>query len=139
MFAKTALLINCEHTAVALTPNDPATGAEGIRPTNSLNALLWYAGSPRLRSVAAKDFDEFGVVRFLEPNRTGFGENGTIYKFAPSLQVTDIGVFNHSDRETVDLVPATGLAAVTRAYAKIIDEVNGIDLKDIVGSSGDGN
>jgi hypothetical protein len=30
----------------------------------------------------------------------------------------------HSDQDTIDWVPAAGLEAVTRAYAKIIDQVN---------------
>jgi hypothetical protein len=38
----------------------------------------------------------------------------------------------HSDRETAEFVPPTGLAASTRAYAKIITDVNQLGLKDIV-------
>ena len=33
-------------------------------------------------------------------------------------------VYFHTDRETPDTVPWTGLQATTRAYAKIVDEVN---------------
>ncbi len=34
----------------------------------------------------------------------------------------------HSDLETPDTVPWTGLEATTRAYARLIDEVNKHDL-----------
>jgi hypothetical protein len=37
----------------------------------------------------------------------------------------------HTAADTPDNVPWTGLEAVTRAYAKIIDEVNAIPLSDL--------
>jgi hypothetical protein len=37
----------------------------------------------------------------------------------------------HSDHETSEIIPPTGLESVTRAYAKIIAGVNGLDLKDL--------
>jgi hypothetical protein len=45
--------------------------------------------------------------------------------------VIENGLYWHSDHETSELAPAPGLAAVTRAYAKIITDVNGIDLKGL--------
>jgi hypothetical protein len=66
------------------------------------------------------------------PNRNG----GRVARWAstsntPSLQLIDQGFYWHSDHETSDLIPAPGLEATTRAYAKIITDVNGIDLKDL--------
>jgi hypothetical protein len=40
-------------------------------------------------------------------------------------------MYFHSDGETPETVPWTGLEAITRAYAKIIDDVNDLDLKDL--------
>jgi hypothetical protein len=40
-------------------------------------------------------------------------------------------MYFHSDAETPATVPAPGLAATTRAYVKIIEEVNRLDLKDL--------
>jgi hypothetical protein len=40
-------------------------------------------------------------------------------------------MFFHSDHETADTVPWTGLEAITRAYAKIIDGVNTLPLSDL--------
>ena len=47
------------------------------------------------------------------------------------MQLIDTGLYWHSDRETPDIIPAEGLAATTRAYAKIIADVNAVDLKDL--------
>src|SRR6516225_11405598 len=55
-----------------------------------------------------------------------------IYQLAPSLQLIEGNLYWHSDRETADVVPATGLAASTRAYAKIIADVNALNLKDLM-------
>jgi hypothetical protein len=37
----------------------------------------------------------------------------------------------HSDQETADTISASGLAAVTRTYAKVIAETDAIDLKEM--------
>jgi hypothetical protein len=40
-------------------------------------------------------------------------------------------MFFHSDFETAETVPPPGLAATTRAYAKIIEDVNKLELSDL--------
>jgi len=40
-------------------------------------------------------------------------------------------MYFHTDGETPETVPWTGLEAATRAYARIVDGVNGLDLKDL--------
>jgi len=47
------------------------------------------------------------------------------------MQLIDTGLYWHSDREKPDIIPAAGLAATTRAYAKIIADVNGVDRQDL--------
>jgi len=37
----------------------------------------------------------------------------------------------HSDRETSETISTTGLAAVTRTYAKVIADTNSIELKEL--------
>jgi hypothetical protein len=56
---------------------------------------------------------------------------GRYYQNAPSLQVIDTGLYWHSDHETSEIIPPTELAAVTRAYAKIITEVNKLSLSEL--------
>jgi hypothetical protein len=49
----------------------------------------------------------------------------------PTVTSTDFNMYFHSDGETPETVPWTGLEATTRAYARIIDDVNKLDLKDL--------
>jgi hypothetical protein len=47
------------------------------------------------------------------------------------VEVNDFNMYFHTDGETPEKVPWTGLEASTRAYAKIIEEVNKLDLRDL--------
>ncbi len=128
MFAKTALIINCEHTSA----EQLVYRGGAIRRTNTTVPLRWYVGgSPRLEQIAVKAYDAFGVATYAEPEPTAGGEMGPYYQLAPSLQLIEGNLYWHSDRETAEFVPPTGLAASTRAYAKIITDVNQLDLKDL--------
>jgi Peptidase family M28 len=129
-FSKTALMINDEHPSEVLTHG----GAAGW--TNSMIPLEWYAGGasrPKLEKIAADAFREFGAAIWTEPSQTPpAGDLGRFYWFLPGLvaQSNDF-IDMHTTQDTPDNVPWTGLEAVTRAYAKIIDEVNKLDLKDL--------
>jgi hypothetical protein len=131
LFAKTAVLFNCEHTGLADyvwyygVPNV-------IRPTNAIGPLSWYVGgTSKLMDIASKDFDDFGIPTETNSLPAGGGEIGRYYWYAPSIQLLDTGYVWHSDHETDDTISAAGLAAVTRAYAKIIDQTDSIPLKDL--------
>lgn len=41
--------------------------------------------------------------------------------------------FYHTSMDTPDLVPAAGLQSAVQAFAKIVDEVNRMDLRDAQG------
>jgi hypothetical protein len=131
VFAKSALLINCEHTATAQT----YLLGEDIRMANMYTGMLWYAGGssrPRLQDIAVKAFHEFGVVTYSAPEQAApGGEMSRLWQHVPGVQASDYNQFFHSDHETAETVPWTGLQAITRAYAKIIDGVNTLDLKDL--------
>ncbi len=128
VFANTALLINSEHTAAGQLISYNGT----VRRANMQTPVMWYVGgSAKLEEIVVKAYDAFGVATYAVPERTAAGEMGRYYQFAPSLQVIDTGLYWHSDHETPDLIPPTGLAAVTRAYARIITDVNSLDLKDL--------
>jgi hypothetical protein len=129
VFAKTALIINCEHTSAEQLIYRGGT----IRRSNTTVPLRWYVGgSPKLEQIAAKAYGEFGVATYAEPEPMAGGEMGPYYQLAPSLQLIEGNLYWHSDRETAEVVPATGLAASTRAYAKIIADVNQLELKDLI-------
>lgn len=135
LFAKTALFVNCEHTSSV----DSYITSQGLAWTNTTMPLLWYGGGPsrpKLQAVAARVFAEFGVPTFAQPtgHKPPFGELGFFYHITPGVEVEALGFhYFHTDLDTPEAVPWTGLASVTRAYAKIIDEVNKIDLKELQG------
>jgi len=128
VFAKTALIINCEHTA----GNEMVLNNGVIQKSNWPSTLTWYVGgSPNLEQIAMHAYASFGVPTYEIPARTPAGEIGRIYQLAPAIQLIDTGLYWHSDHETSEIIPPTGLEASTRAYAKIINEINGLDLKDL--------
>ena len=47
-----------------------------------------------------------------------------VFRGVPGVATSEFYHYFHSDQETPDTVPWTGLEATTRAYARIIDEVN---------------
>jgi len=131
LFKKTALLINAEHTAAA----QPELLGEAIRLVNTEAGFLWYGGGnqrPKLQTAAIKAFEQFGVPIYAEPeNSVPGGEASRLAQFVPAVQASNYNMYFHSDVETPATVPAPGLAATTRAYVKIIEEVNKLDLKDV--------
>jgi peptidase M28-like protein len=129
LFAKTALSINCEHPSTIQTYARPRyiTG-DAVHWSNMYTAQQWYAGGPsrpELTRIAVAAFKEFGVPLLAEPNaRPPAGDLGRLYRFTPGVATSEFFHYFHTDRETPDTVPWTGLHATTRAYARIIDEVN---------------
>jgi Peptidase family M28 len=131
LFAKTALMINAEHTS---TMQLYLLG-EAIRRANMHTGLLWYAGGPsrpKLQDAAVRAFHDFGVVTYAEPERAApGGEMSRLWPYVPGVQGSDYNMYFHSDAESADTVPWTGLESITRAYAKIIDAVSLLDLSDL--------
>jgi hypothetical protein len=128
LFAKNALLINCEHTAAT----DLVIGNQTITKANWAAPLNWYVGgSKKLEDIAVKAYATFGVPVDEIPSRTPAGEIGRIYQFSPSIQLIGTGLFWHSDRETTAITPAPALANTTRAYAKIIADIDKVSLQDL--------
>jgi hypothetical protein len=128
VFAKTALLINCEHTAV----NELVIGNQTITKSNWGATLDWYiGGSRKLEDIVVKAYSAFGVATDEIPARTPAGEIGRIYQLAPSIQLIGTGLYWHSERENADIIPAPALANVTRAYAKIIADIDTVSLQDL--------
>jgi hypothetical protein len=127
-FSKTALMINAEHPAEVMTHG----GTAG--PTTAAVPLEWYAGGrPQLQKIAAEAFKAFGVPIWAEPSpRPPGGDLGRFYWFVPGVVAQSNDFANmHTANDSPEVVSPSGLEAVTRAYAKIIDGVNRIDLKDL--------
>ena len=125
-FAKTALMINDEHPSEALIH-----GNDGW--SNTTVPLDWYAGGssrPELEKIAGDAFHELGVSVWAHPSQTPpSGDLGPFYWFLPGVvaQANDFR-YMHTNGDTPEDVPWSGLESVTRAYAKIVDEVNKLPL-----------
>jgi hypothetical protein len=133
LFAKTALFINAEHTSTLST--FVQLGQNRVRRINTYTGMLWYAGGvgrPKLQDIAAQAFRDFGVSTYAEPETAPpNGEADGLWPHAPIVQLSDYNLFFHTEEDRATYVPWTGLEATTRAYAKIIDRVNGLDLDEL--------
>ena len=128
MLNKTAVILNCEH----ISHNDLLQWSTHLRPSNVIQERRWWVnGSERLMDITLSAFKEFGVGIVAEMDTSATGDMGHIDRDAPSLQVIDSPEIKHTDADIAERVPEVGLAAVARAYAKIIDEVNKLDRKDL--------
>lgn len=124
-----ALLINAEHTSHALVDYF----GNVLYPTNALGTFTWTVnGSRELSDIANRTFDEFGIPR-RDQMGGPTGEIGRVRNFVPSVALMHAEVLLHSNAETEESIPASGLAATARAYAKIIERVNELDLSELEG------
>jgi len=129
MFAKTALLINLEHTAQVAT----YLVGEAFITSNQVSARRWFVGgSDRLRDIVLKTFREYGLALYSRPEGRPGGELGRVFTDAPSFHIIDHTVY-HTDMDTLAAVPAYGMEQSARAFAKIIDQVNTVGLRDLRG------
>ena len=133
LFAKTALAINVEHPSTVQTQSRPRYyNANEIVWGNTYMPQQWYAGGPsrpELEKIAANAFKQFGATMDLYPNPTPpASDMSSFFQFLPGIDTGEYHHYFHTDLETPQTVPWTGLEASTRAYAKIIDEVNKLPL-----------
>ena len=125
MLEKTALMINCEHIA----PTQFVAFNTELRLTNTVTPRRWWVhGSQQLLDLTLDAYRTFGVSVIGEMDGRATGKMMAIDKAAPSVQLICSPEHKHTDGDIPGLVPAVGLEAVARAYAKLIDEVNTLDL-----------
>jgi len=132
VLAKTAYLINLEHTGHARVERS----GNSLYTVNVQGTFGWGAtGSPAAIGIATRAYDLFLVPRRPGVNSGGPGaESNLIAPFvAASTGVIHAAPFYHTDAEAADTVPASGIEAVTRAYAKIIDDVNRLSIAELRG------
>lgn len=132
-FAKAALLINSEHTGQTSADFYGYT----LLPTNAPWNFDWYAGGgPKLAPIVTKDWDLFGISRYVKATASGSGDLGALDHLAPSIDLIQATPFYHSDHDTLDSISLWGIEAVTRSYAKIIDDLNKVALADLAWPAG---
>ena len=124
---KAVLLINAEHTAHALVDRF----GDELCTTNAIGPFSWQInGSNKLAEITLQTFDEFGIPRWAETGGP-VGEIRTIADLVPSIVLMHAGVLLHTNIETTEAIPAASLAATTRAYAKIIEQVNSMSQAEL--------
>ena len=129
MFSKTALLLNCEHTAQVAT----FLVGDTLYASNQVSARRWFVGgSAQLKTLVMKDFKDYGMALYSRPEGRPGGELSQVYTDAPSLHIIDHTVY-HTDLDTLNAVPAAGLEQSAHVFARIIDDVNTLDLAALVG------
>ncbi len=136
LFDRTALVINAEHPSTVQTQvRARYLRRDEISWANTYMPQQWYAGGPsrpNLQAIVVRAFKEFGVSILLKPNdRPPAGDLGRLYRFTPGVATSEFFHYFHTDLETPETVPWTGLEATTRAYARIIDEVNRLPLSEL--------
>jgi len=133
LFAKTALAINVEHPSTVQTQSRPRYyNANEIVWGDTYMPQQWYAGGPsrpELQQIAVNAFREFGATMALYPSPVPpASDMSSFFRFLPGIDTSEFHHYFHTDLETPQTVPWTGLEASTRAYAKIVDEVNKLPL-----------
>ena len=126
-FSNTAIILNCEH------PSETQTYLldSGIMTSNSIAARRWYVnGSPALKNAITTTLRDYGVSVYAQPEVRPGGELSAVYDMAPSFHVIE-HIFYHSTIDTIAMVPASGITATGRAYAAIIDKVNGMSIAQL--------
>jgi len=128
--ANTVLAINAEHVSVVQTYYDRR--APVLRNSDNIDARRWWVnGSPALAKITLDAWRDFGVTIYDDMENNASGDMGPMDRDVPSIQLIESAAYYHTDADTPDHVPAPGLAAVARAYAKIIDQVNQLEKSDL--------
>ena len=128
LLENTALMINCEHIAPTQFVN---FNTEMRRSTTITPRRWWVHGSQRLLDITLDAYRTFGVSLISPMDGRATGEMMAIDKEAPSLQVIRSPEHKHTDGDIMELVPGVGVEAVARSFAKIIDEVNKLDISQL--------
>jgi hypothetical protein len=129
--SRTALVINCEHVSVTQTYFDRS--GPFMHNSDNIDARRWWVnGSSQLASTALAAWKLFGVTVYDTMDSSASGDMGAIDRDVPTIQLIESAVYYHTDHDTPAIVPAAGLEAVARAYAKIVDQVNKLDRSQVM-------
>ncbi len=128
-WSKTALIINAEHVATTQVYRFDRL----LVRSNAATAHRFYVGGgPKLHDILFNDFSLFGMGLYEAPQIRPSGDLSRLVDVAPGIEVIESNEFYHSNMDD-DAVPAVGLEGIARAYAKIVDDVNQLDLSQLAG------
>ncbi len=130
--ARTALAINLEHVAAVRSKY----WGNQLRMTTAVSPMRWWVwGSKSLMDIALGSFSRFnvGVTADMDPGASG--EMGSLARDVPTMQVITSPEIKHTEQDTPEWVPSSGLEEIARAYARIIDEVNTLDRQQLMSTA----
>jgi hypothetical protein len=136
-----ALMINCEHTAVVST----MTFGDRLRKSTSIDPRRWTViGSDRLAALTVEAFTRYGVTLYEETEGSGDDDGPAPAAAAaaaaarpsrPDMPFINLihspQRFYHNDNDRPEFIPASGLEAATRAFVRIIDEANKLEIREL--------
>ena len=131
--ANTVVAINLEHVAAVRTKY----WGPRLRMMTAVSPMRWWVnGSPALLDVVLGAFNRFnvGITGDMDPGASG--EMGVMDLDVPSIQVITSPEIKHTEQDTPEWIPAVGLEQIGRAYATIIDAVNGLDRSELQPDTG---
>jgi len=96
----------------------------------------WVWGSQSLLDISLSSFSHYNVGITADMDNGASGEIGSLARDAPSIQVITSPEVKHTEQDTPEWVPASGLEQIARAYARIIDEVNKLDRRQVQPQAG---
>jgi len=126
--ANSVFAINLEHVAITRAKY---WGPE-LRRMNAVSPMRWWVnGSPAALDIVLDSFNRFnvGITGDMDPGASG--EMGRVARLVPSMQVITSPEIKHTEQDTPDWVPAVGLEQITRAYARIIEQLGALDRQAI--------
>jgi hypothetical protein len=127
--ARTALVINLEHVAAVRSKY----WGNRLRMTTAVSPMRWWVwGSRSLLDVSLNAFSRFnvGVTADMDPGASG--EMGSLARDVPTMQVITSPEIKHTEQDTPEWVPSAGLEQIARAYARIIDDVNRLERRQLL-------
>jgi hypothetical protein len=99
-----------------------------LRNSDNIDARRWWVnGSSALAQIALESWRTFGVTIYDVMENNASGDMSPMDRDVPSIQLIESAAYYHTDFDVPEHVPAPGLEAVARAYAKIIDRVNELE------------
>jgi Peptidase family M28 len=128
MLSKTALMISPEHVSFS----EFSQWNTHYSQTTELSGARWSVyGSQALMNLSLAAWREFGVGITGVMDKVASGEMSQVAHDAPSLEIIRSPEFKHTDVDVPEIVPTVGLTKIARAYAKIIDGANTLDMKQL--------
>jgi hypothetical protein len=92
-------------------------------------------GSDKLAAIALNSFKTFGVTLYHDMEETCCGDSSVIQRDVPNIVIMESPVYYHTDHDSPNIVPEAGLEAAGRAFAKIVDDVNKVERRDLLHQS----